>query len=136
LWNPSLAVTDTVPVTQLPFYYPGNQYVDWIGMDCYDRAKTSTFNSCFQSFYKTYSNPATYGKPMMITETGAVQVPSGGATGQAAYLESSLATLPKYPQIKAFSYFDGKGTSDWTLATAGLQAFQAIGANSYFAPMP
>ena len=62
-----------------------NGYVDWIGLDGYDRMQDPTVHPTeFLPFYETWS---VVGKPMMIGETGAT-------TDQATYLADLSAALP------------------------------------------
>ena len=109
-------------------YYPGNQFVDWIGVDGYDRAQNSNFiTTQFLPFYQ-YWIPNQ--KPMMIGETGAT-------TDQATYLANLAADLPStFPGIKAVLYYDSRSTSDWTLVNEagnlGLSQFVAMGELPYF----
>jgi beta-mannanase len=127
VWGPSIQ-NDAHPNSNMTLYYPGNQYVDWIGVDGYDRNPTGTedFSYVFGGWYSAYSS---YGKPMMICETGA---PSPSA--QASFLQGVARSLPTtYPDIKAFLYFDSETKAqDWTLTGAGLTAFQQLASNSYF----
>ncbi len=58
-------------------YYPGDEYVDWVGMTVYDRdwnenntSEPDLFNSAitYLDFYKRYAKDTN--KPMMLAETG------------------------------------------------------------------
>jgi hypothetical protein len=116
-------------------YYPGNKYVDWIAVDGYDRTfnaspSNNVFINLFQGFYNTWGS-SSYGKPIMIGETGGK---NGG--DQAAYLQNIVTTAPTMPNIKAVVYFDSQGQTgdDWRLAGAGLTQFAAMNGNSYFTP--
>ncbi len=121
VWCPGInGVQDT-----LDQYYPGDAYVNWIGVDGYDRHQTKapTFKKVFGAYYATWS---THNKPMMIGETGAT-------SDQAAYLQGVGEALPSlFPQIKALLYFDAKSSFDWTLTSTGLPAFAALGQRPYF----
>lgn len=96
VWSPS-------GVTAGTGYYPGKQFVDWVGIDRYD------FTSV--PFAQTYTTPyaqlAVYDQPIMIAETGAfaAEQPSffGPATGP-----SDVTTLQtQLPFVKAYVYYDG-----------------------------
>jgi hypothetical protein len=112
-------------------YYPGNAYVDWIGVDEYNRTTSSTANfaSAFSSFYHQWSKN---GKPLMIAETGA------STNVQAQWLSQAQQTLEnQYTGIKAFVYFDAPGSDkrfDWALQGSGLTAFKTMAQSSYFNP--
>jgi hypothetical protein len=109
-------------------FYPGNQYVNWIAVDAYDRnhSGASAFSSLFSSFYQQWSPN---GKPIMIGETGATSV------DQVAYLQGMLAAMPSFPDIKAVVYFDAVGPAgNWTLAGAGLTEFSDLLNSPTFQP--
>jgi endoglucanase len=114
-------------------YYPGNDVVDWVGVDYYDR-----INIPFVTNESPYLNDvAQYEKPIMICETAAT------AAYQAQYFPQIVATLPSdYGLVKALSFFDAEGTTtggDWSLTSAGISGFSNMGqqpAYSAFAPTP
>jgi hypothetical protein len=114
-------------------YYPGDQYVDWISVDGYDRTGqgTSGFSSIFGSYYGQW---VSHGKPIMIAETAAFANPSTNSAEQAAYLEGIANVLPgSFPDIKAVVYFDSVGPAgDWSLQGSGSTAFKALADSSYF----
>jgi hypothetical protein len=121
VWCPGIVGSDPAP------YYPGNAYVDWIGIDGYDRHNqgTAAFSGLFSAYYQTWSVES---KPMMVAETGAM------ASDQAAYLAGVQTALPSYPEFKAFVYWDavGKSGKNWVLAGSGLTAFQSMERSTYF----
>ncbi len=120
VWCPALSGRDPAP------YYPGDGFVDWIGVDGYDRTGTGTFDSIFGAFYANWS---VHAKPMMVTETGAP------ASNQVAYLGSVATQMPTMPLFKGFVYFDALGPlNDWRLGPAGLAAFGQLARTSYFVP--
>ena len=89
-------------LTRMEPFFPGASYVDWIGADGYDRQSTgaAAFSQVFGPWYGAY---ASYAKPMMIGETGAMPA------DQAAYIQGMAAQLPtSYPEIKALIYFDAR----------------------------
>lgn len=123
VWCPSVLDT-TFGVS----FYPGSAYVDWIGVDGYDRTQNGSVISLrFQPFYNHWSPT---GKPMMIGETGAT-------TDQASYLAALATVLPTtFPDIKAVNYYDSTSNSDWSLSSSpgndGLDAFAALAQTTYF----
>ena len=108
-------------------WYPGNAYVNWIGVDGYDREGEggAAVARVFGSFYREWSGA---GKPLMIGETGA------HAPEQAAFLQAIRTQLPTtYPDIKAVVYFDSAGPAgSWTLTGSGAAAFRALTQDPYF----
>ncbi len=115
LWNPSGAVPNAA------LYYPGADQVDWVGIDQYDRSDES-----FAATYWGYPALAAFGKPMLITETGALP------ENQVSFLQAAAPTLmTQMPAVKGFIYFDASGHVDWRLTPAGIAAFAAMARNPY-----
>ena len=138
-------------------FYPGPEYVDWIGVDIYDAttnaandfttAMTSNFvgvgaydksSTAGPHVYETYTNPWLYGDvwnglpapPIMISETGALY----DTSEQVNYLTSIQQDLASdYPAIRAISYFNKNDIQDWLLGTGepyigtGMSAFTTMG---------
>jgi len=136
LWNPSGGSSAPDPSP----YYPGSQYVDWIGFDGYDTKQAHDFGIIFDPFYKKFEAE---GKPFLIAETG--ECPSW----QSDYLslaqsEIEGSTNPggyAFPLVKGFMYFDAPGhygaahpDCAWSLEanSPGLAAFGLMGASPYF----
>jgi hypothetical protein len=133
VWSPSAAVNAASAVA----FYPGSQYVDWIGFDLYDRAdRPQGFAASFAPTYATY---ASYGKPMAITETGAV----GGATGigggsptQAQWLGEIAASLPtSFPKVHALVYVDAIDLYNYEFDGPGLTQFRQMCSSVYFSAL-
>ncbi len=133
VWNPGGAAADPDPAP----YYPGNNYVDWIGFDGYDKIEALDFGGVFNHFYQEF---AADGKPMIIGETG--ECPNL----QQAYLNSAVAEIAgrtnsggySFPLVRGFLYFDSPGqyTCNWNFDAEGMTGFQAMGADPYFSAMP
>lgn len=111
-------------VNRIAAYYPGDNSVDWIGVDAY-AYRGQDFSTLFARFYDRF---ASHGKPIMVAETGAL------GADQPAYLASILASAPSdFPQIKALVYFDAPGPrGNWSFTTSGLAEFAQLARNSYF----
>lgn len=120
VWCPGLAGATPAP------YFPGDSYVDWIGIDGYDRSGVATFASVFSGFYQTWSG---HGRPMMVAETGSM------GSNQAAFVASFGTDMPAMPAFKAVVYFDAIGPAgSWVLAGDGLTAFGKVARDPYFNP--
>jgi beta-mannanase len=122
VWSVSSAGTDPGP------FYPGDSQVDWIGIDAYDTAGTDFAGT----FSPIYSKIATYGKPVLVTETGA------SPFVQAQFLQGAVPALQtQFPLVHAFIYYDANsGIYQWALSSDGVAAFTALGHNPYFSAMP
>jgi len=111
-------------------YYPGADYVDWVGIDYYDRINVPFLVNEKPSLNAT----AQYGKPTMLCETAA------NPEYQPQYLAQIAATFPsRYPLVEAVSIFDGTGGLDggnWSLTPAGVSAFAQLGQEPAFSAFP
>jgi mannan endo-1,4-beta-mannosidase len=120
LWDPNIIYEGS---QALQTWYPGDQYVDWVGLDGYFGQPTDTFSSVFSpsiAELRTF----TY-KPLLIAETGV-----SGATG-AAQLDSVFAGASLAGAV-GIVYFDETQTGDamhqdWRLENnaANMLAFKA-----------
>ncbi len=99
--------------------YPGDDYVDWIGIDGYNWGKSMTW-SFWQTFEELFQEPVRVlsqkfpTKPIMVAEFSADS--SGGdkanwITNIPAYLKTTLKN------IKAINWFDIRKEADWRIAS-------------------
>jgi len=134
LWNPGGAAADPDPAP----YYPGNAYVDWLGFDGYDKITANDFGVVFNPFYTEF---VSYGKPILIAETGEC------TNRQQNYLNTAVAEIAgrsnsigySFPMVKGFMYFDSPGQytpCTWNFDAEGIAGFSAMGGDSYFAAVP
>ncbi|MFZ1041090.1 MAG: glycosyl hydrolase [Anaerolineales bacterium] len=125
VWCPALSAG----LTGADNFYPGADYIDWIGIDGYlkDSNTASSFAELFGAWYAKY---VTYQKPLIVVETGAPQ------NDQANYFNGIGQSVPtQFPDLKAILYFDALGNNgDWALTQPGLEAFAQLLANPYFSP--
>jgi hypothetical protein len=125
VWAPSDAEDSPLPDA----YYPGDQYVGWIGADMYDRPGYRPWSTMFADFYAKWS---TRGKPLILSETGAVTSPS-----QVAWLSDIGTSAPsQFPDLHAVVYVDADDLSSYVLVpgTPGMAEFAALAADPYFTP--
>ncbi|MEV4626051.1 glycosyl hydrolase [Micromonospora sp. NPDC049523] len=119
LWSPN--ILRPVPSVSISALYPGDKYVDWVGMVGYAVAE-STAAPVFDPTLKALR--AVTRKPVVITETG-VQ-PGSRKVG---WIQDFFRWLPKHPEVIGFVWFeystkDG-GNADWRF-TANAQTTQAF----------
>jgi beta-mannanase len=128
--------------------YPGDDVVDWIGLDSYVSAEKDYYHQGMfrdlldrgapggEGFYK-WATTRHAAKPMMIAEWG-VYHRVGRVVPKAAQFNSVLPELAKRPAIKAIVYFDTKrdafGDRDISIdsSAASLSAFRKLAANPLF----
>lgn len=116
VWVPN-KVYDTIPAS-FAEVYPGDDYVDWIGMNGYNWGTSVYWVSCpCQSKWETFSEvfDETYrelvdfsDKPIMVGEAASSE--KGG--NKARWISNGLIShLPdRYPQVRAFTWFHAKRT--------------------------
>jgi len=128
--------------------YPGDDVVDWIGLDSYVSAERGAYH--FGGFgdlldrgapggpgFYEWATTRHPGKPMMLVEWG-VYHPVGHPSDKAPAFASVRSELAKRPAIKAISYFDTKhddtGNRDISIdsTSSSLAAFRRLAADPIF----
>jgi Glycosyl hydrolase family 26 len=135
VWSPNAADVPAVSWNHWTKYYPGDAYVDWVGIDGYNWGTTqpwsswTSFASLVQPVYSDYAGR----KPIMIAETASTE--QGG--NKADWLTgAAIAMKSRFPSLRALVYFDTDKETNWSVdsSPAALRAFRALGADPYFAP--
>lgn len=125
IWNPSVTMTRTTP--DLRAWYPGDRYVNWVGLDGYLFSSTETYASVFDYTIDQVRRFTRH--PLIIVETGA-----NPAAGQARAITSLFQGVASTPGMLGLVYFDYDKTSvhNWYINgnPPALRAFQA-GAAAY-----
>lgn len=108
--------------------YPGDDYVDWLGLDGYNKGTTigiwRSFETTFRESYDSITSLS--GKPLMIAETASSEV--GG--DKAAWITQAFDDLATMPRVQAVSWFNINKEQDWRInsSPASLVAYvQAAG---------
>lgn len=105
VWCVNTVYSGSTPIDKL---YPGDNYVDWVSFDSYNRGTNNNlswrdFDTLIDPTYKQLQTIAP-AKPVMIAEYGTVE--EGGNKGQ-WYKDALKYELKEhYPRIKAVSYFN------------------------------
>lgn len=104
----SNSVPDT-PNNQIERYYPGDDYVDIVGVDGFNMNwPWLSFSEIFTSPLQTLSQ---YNKPVFIFSFGSAEGPE-----KANWLKEGLYTvLPNYPLVEAWIYFNQNKERNWLL---------------------
>ena len=112
-------------------YYPGDGYVDWLGMDGYNFGTMTSdgWLTPAQIFGRSYAAlTGLSAKPIIIEETASTEL--GGA--KAAWITQLAQTIPaQFPAVGALVWFQRNKETDWRVnsSAAALGAFQALAAN-------
>lgn len=130
VWSPNTE-NDSVLYRDI---YPGDAYVDWIGIDGYnggaqlDWGGWRTPQEVFGRSYRAVEaiSPS---KPVMIAETGTVE--AGGS--KAEWIQQLYQDLPaQFPRLRSIVWFHAdfsdRGEADWRLSTSesAFMAFQSV----------
>ncbi|QJU53467.1 glycosyl hydrolase [Herbiconiux sp. KACC 21604] len=133
VWAPNNVDSDGAPPAL--DYYPGDDYVDWTGMDGYNWG-TSEPGFAWQSFEEVfadlYDELHTLGKPIIVAETASAE--EGGS--KANWIRSIPDTLrERFPDIKAVVWFDIDKERDWRIRSSeeSAAAFETLAAESIVA---
>jgi beta-mannanase len=102
-------VVNPVPRVKLAGLYPGDGYVDWVGLDGYFTHKgEQTFRELFQPSIKQIRGFTK--KPLMIVETG-----SEPGAMRARAINDLFTAVAKAPDLIGFVYFNQKGSGNWVI---------------------
>ncbi len=93
-------------------YYPGDEYIDWIGVSIYGALESSepwrSFEEVLSENWEEISSISPSGKPIAIAEWGVMENPSAGDKAQ--WISDALHSLTEASvyagQIKALSYWN------------------------------
>ena len=129
IWSPN--VITARPAVRLAPLYPGDEYVDWMGMVGYYRRvyfddkgkpKDPTFDNTYSGTLAELR--ATAVKPVVITELGATEV--GG--NKPAWIRSLFQGLVDNPDIIGFVWFNHSvNGNDWRIESSGAAATEFAG---------
>lgn len=112
VWAPNEVHGSSVP---LALDYPGDQYVDWVGLSAFNRgepkARWRSFSAMIWKAYKQIAVLTT--KPMMIAETASTE--HGG--NKASWIWWTFRRyLPRlFPRVRAVIWFDHNKETDWAI---------------------
>jgi hypothetical protein len=129
-WSPNWNSGPDTPWNTMQHYYPGDAYVDWVGVSAYDFDSESP---------RTMLTPVVSGyggrKPIILSETAAID---HGGNSKARWIGELSAYLRATPQIGAVCWFDTDTQEDsvhnFRIDTSGasLAAFRAMARTARF----
>ncbi len=126
IWSPN--VINPVPSVQLKAYYPGDAYVDWIGMIGY---YTLTGEDTFKELYgPTMTEVGKFtSKPYIISETA-----SQAGQRRKADVDNLFDGVATHDNVLGFVWFDMIKRADWRIeiSPVALAEFKARASSSLF----
>ncbi len=126
VWCPNVDPGGKLP--SVAATYPGDEYVDWTGLDGYNwgagKDTWTSFERLFSGTYHTITQTVAPGKPLLIGEMGSSEV--GGS--KASWISEALADIPAtFQKVRGMLWFDTFDDGmDWPIETSA-------GATSAFA---
>lgn len=130
------------PWNSIENYYPGDEYIDWIGTSVYgstERGKEWTsFTEIMDTAYTELESVSTT-KPFVILELGIIEDPEMG--NKSEWMQEALQLIENgtYPRIKAVSYwnekyYDGDDIIDLTVnsSSEALDIYKEIILSPFF----
>jgi hypothetical protein len=112
VWSPHISMP------WFEFYYPGDEWVDWVGTGVLNYGDVATWSRWWtfhQIVEKAYPALQKLGKPIMITEFGSL---TAGGDAAEWYVQAFADLSAKYGSVRAVVFFNQ--TKDVTLSTAPL----------------
>jgi beta-mannanase len=109
VWAPNVLTPDTTPLHRV---WPGNEYVDYVGMDGYNwRTSWKPLPDIFGPLYDELRRLTTL--PVVITEVACAE--AGG--DRAAWIQQAFAEdlARHFPAVVGVAWFNEKKEADWRL---------------------
>jgi beta-mannanase len=133
VWSPNVESDGSVSFSKV---YPGDAYVDWLGIDGYNWGTTQSWSSwtglaaVFEPSYGKLGDMTD--KPMMIAETASTEF--GG--DKAAWIRQGFLdeALVRFPRVRAIIWFHENKETDWRVdsSPASLVAYSEVAASSSY----
>jgi beta-mannanase len=114
VWAPNVWYDGSTGLRKL---YPGDDYVDWIGVDGYNFGSTrdSGWRTFDEVFDATLDRLTLFGKPLMLTETASTE--DGG--DKAGWIDDFFSQLDqRQTVIRGFVWFNIITTTDWRIESS------------------
>jgi hypothetical protein len=112
VWSPHISMP------WFEFYYPGDEYVDWVGIGILNYGDVATWSrwwSFHQILEKSYATLSTFKKPMMVCELGTL---TSGGEMQEWYKQAFYHLETTYGRIRSVVFFNQP--ADVTMSTTPL----------------
>lgn len=137
VWSPNeIYFESRVPYAhQIELFYPGDDYVDWVGFSAFNWAgtyKNNVSKTPEMLYGNTVAKLKALNKPIILTETASAD--SADKTLKAKWISLAAKYLKENPEIIGFVWFDASDNGiNWTLSSSqeSLDAFKSA-FDSYF----
>lgn len=126
VWSPNTDCAGHCPFSQ---YFPGDGYIDWLGLDGYNFAAAHdaawvSLHYVFATSYATITSLSR--KPLMFAEVATAPTPGD----KAVWIRTGFKrTIPnQFPRVRAAVWFDSDKEADWRVNSshASLKAWRHV----------
>jgi hypothetical protein len=113
MWSPNYMSNPVVDWNDLYNYYPGDAYVDWIGLSGYNWNRGGVPWRSFSWLYDATLNGLScrYAKPQIIAEIGTVDG-GGGDQSKVGWINETYSQAPNYPFLRGIVWFNDYAMAD------------------------
>ena len=138
VWAPNWEDVPQASWNHWTHYYPGDKYVDWVGVDGFNWGTTqwwshwTPISTIVKGLYRAYHTR----KPIMVAESGSVEK-GGSKAGWIQKAQSLLKT--NFPGVAAFLYYNNADRNqpvNWavTSSSSALNAYRTMAHDGYYNP--
>ncbi|RJQ44246.1 MAG: hypothetical protein C4534_06715 [Gaiellales bacterium] len=136
IWSPNRAGSYADANSIFDTYYPGDSYVDYVGINGYNWGtmyNTPTWTSSWQSFEEVfkYSYDVAVqrtGKPIVVSETASTEIGGNAQNGgKARWITDAFSIIPsRFPKMEMVTWFHINKETDWRINSSqqSLDAFR------------
>jgi beta-mannanase len=134
VWTTNVTSNGSTPIGD---FYPGDAYVNFLGVDGYNWGTTQSWGSVWQTPTQVFNQTLVdleqlSTRPIVIAETASTE--QGG--NKAQWIRQFFSMMAATPVIKAFVWFNFNKETDWQIESSSTAraAFAAGVANSRYLP--
>lgn len=136
VWSPNRDGSIADAQATFNTYYPGDNYVDFIGINGYNWGtlyNTPSWTSTWQSFEDVIKHSydvavANTSKPVVIAETATTEVGGNAQNGgKGQWIRDAFAVLPtRFPRVEMLTWFNINKETDWRVesSASSLEGFR------------
>ena len=127
VWTPNNESVPNIAANDQKVYYPGDSYVDYIGVNGYNFGQPinpwMSFYEIFMPFYQKITQITSSAKPIIIGEMACSE--TGG--NKAIWINNMFQDLSLFPRIEQIYWFNINKERDWRInsSAASFEAFKA-----------
>lgn len=121
-WSPNNVSSPQTAQNDLDAYYPGDAYVDYVGVDGFNFG--NPWQTWSQVFDKALTQLSKHNKPMLISSTA-----SAAGSNKATWISDGFGTqIKNYPLVQGWVWFNENKEANWLINSdaTSLAAFKSV----------